>query len=813
MIAEIIIATIAAIVALVVFVIELASGQRRPEAAGGKRGGGKSGGGKSGGGGKEHAPGCLGVVDCAPGLVRCYGDCFTPVEAAAVEQVVAGNGSDPFPGLVVDIDGEQLPYRESAFAATCRRPVIAIRNRHESLRTIDFIARAARDFPDVRLVFMYRMQNFNELVAAEFFPQLEFVVGVPGISPGAPRPGNVRVISNPDEFNREAESAAGRCFVIAREMVTSGRTVIEKQNETIAAGNAAIADFIRRVRPVRFQTSLFAGYPPPPSVRWCAGVLRSYPWGGPSSAAVTIEHTPTDGAPVDFTLGYDMAALERRMFRRGLAERVYGWYPHDVPIDSVPGLCSCFDCAAEIAVWRDALSRADSSGPEPGEIAAAMNRLTDGLDRAGSDVAAAGGFASNSTATLTTPPHGLRQNRPMAKCHGEIVNWIRSDATLSAVACNAAGLTVFRGHCLTDAEHKAVVAESSKSSPSPDLDLRDDSPSLPYRRYNVADTAPRVQLHNGQRKLLMSEIDFFVGLTELTGGIAAEDITVVYAGSAPGTHIPYLGKLFPKFKWELYDPRQFAPALAHTPRVRTHVQFFEDADAEKFAGRPGIVFVSDIRTGETVSSMTTGESNKLVAQDMAMQQRWVKLMQPAAYSLKFRLPYSEKAGVEQPPVEYLAGEVRIQPWAPLSSTETRLIGGVGDWDKTAMYNPGLYEKQLFYVNTILRQWRTYRHGVPTSLVSGLDLCFDCAAEVDIWRRYDASLAPGDIAQHMNDVSRLIRRSLLENAHGIFADMSMLDKMYWVWTSQQNPNQLLSTSLPPRSGSVNAPVNRKNKHKK
>ena len=246
-------------------------------------------------------------------------------------------------------------------------------------------------------------------------------------------------------------------------------------------------------------------------------------------------------------------------------------------------------------------------------------------------------------------------------------------------------------------------------------------------------------------------------------------------------------------QWELYDPRPFAPALARTPRVRTHVQFFENADAKKYAGRPGVVFVSDIRTGERVHALSVAESNRLVAQDMAMQRTWVEIMQPAAFSLKYRLPYSDKANEVMPPVEYLAGDIRFQPWAPLSSTETRLVGGDGDWNRTAVYDPGHYEAANYYVNAMLRQWRTYRHGVPPTSVPGLDFCFDCAAEVDVWRRYETKRTRlrngGDvpvekIAAHINDVSALIRRDLREAFHGMFPDMTMIEKMPWLALAQK-----------------------------
>ena len=239
------------------------------------------------------------------------------------------------------------------------------------------------------------------------------------------------------------------------------------------------------------------------------------------------------------------------------------------------------------------------------------------------------------------------------------------------------------------------------------------------------------------------------------------------------------------------------------PRVRAHVQFFGDDDARRFAGRPGVLFVSDIRMGEAVHTLSTAAANALVADDMAMQRRWVELMRPAAFSLKFRLPYSA-AGAPSRPIEYLAGEIRVQPWAPLSSTETRLVGGAGDWARTASYDPARYEAANYYLNTITRQWRTLPHGVPTAAVPGLDLCFDCAAEVLLWRRYEAArgrpaagaAADAAVAAHMRNVSALIRRGLREAYHGMFPDMPLVDKMPWIAVAQQKGARFLGPEWRP-----------------
>jgi hypothetical protein len=73
---------------------------------------------------------------------------------------------------------------------------------------------------------------------------------------------------------------------------------------------------------------------------------------------------------------------------------------------------------------------------------------------------------------------------------------------------------------------------------------------------------------SGQRKLLLSEIEF------LTLFARPGDV-VVYAGAAPGYHIPYLLDLFPFIKMVLVDPRQFGCQCTDRLAIR-QVYFFSN---------------------------------------------------------------------------------------------------------------------------------------------------------------------------------------------------------------------------------------------
>eukprot|EP00961_Rhodomonas_salina_P293788 3934036-Rhodomonas_salina.1 len=104
---------------------------------------------------------------------------------------------------------------------------------------------------------------------------------------------------------------------------------------------------------------------------------------------------------------------------------------------------------------------------------------------------------------------------------------------------------------------------------------------------------------------------------------------------------------------------------------------------------------------------------------MLTQQRWHDIIRPLKSMLKFRLPWA--AGQ----TEYLSGDVYLQPFAPITSTESRLIP---HGHERIMWDNRKYEEQMFYFNTVTRVAR-YAHDMPVGeVVSGLDYCYDCNTE-------------------------------------------------------------------------------------
>lgn len=242
--------------------------------------------------------------------------------------------------------------------------------------------------------------------------------------------------------------------------------------------------------------------------------------------------------------------------------------------------------------------------------------------------------------------------------------------------------------------------------------LKDSDPQLPYRRRK---DEKKTVIHWGQRKLLLSEIEF---LNEYS---SAGD-NIIYVGAAPGTHIPFLSSLFPELTFLLFDPAEFS--INESSKVKIFREFFTDSVAEKYKGQ-NVLFISDIRSvSYTISS--DQEVEDAVRRDQTMQMNWVKTLEPKSSMLKFRLPWKGKSNNYTDYTDYLDGLIYLPIWGPITTTETRLI--VPDYRKNKMYDNSKYEEQMIYFNTITRV-QYYKHdvfGVP-----GLCHCYDCAAEVKV----------------------------------------------------------------------------------
>lgn len=230
--------------------------------------------------------------------------------------------------------------------------------------------------------------------------------------------------------------------------------------------------------------------------------------------------------------------------------------------------------------------------------------------------------------------------------------------------------------------------------------------------------------HQGQRKLLMSEIELLTLALEKYP-IDLEPPLVVYAGAAPGLHIPVLSEMFPVCTFHLYDPATFA--ITGSEKIKIYHREFTNADAAEYRhandtvtpAHGKVIFISDIRTKIDEES---------VWNDMLTQRGWHEAMRPSLCSLKFRLPW-DRAPDET--CQYLEGDIYLPIWGRTSTTETRLFidDRVHSGEKT--YHPHVYEEEMSFFNRSVRpalHLHTVRDG-------GFDRCYDCASEIWVLRRY------------------------------------------------------------------------------
>jgi hypothetical protein len=232
---------------------------------------------------------------------------------------------------------------------------------------------------------------------------------------------------------------------------------------------------------------------------------------------------------------------------------------------------------------------------------------------------------------------------------------------------------------------------------------------IPYKLdYELTTPKPKTVIHYGQLKMLLITLIFLIKVIKKEDNI----VHIVYIGSAAGHNILILCDMFPNTRWYLVDPNKFNPLLfKHKQVIEIKNEYFTDILAQyykdKLKKEQKFLFISDIRVGAQLEDTD-------IIRDQEMNKKWIEIMEPDYSYLKFRTPYKDAS------YKYMDGTIYIQPFAPVSSTETRLLV-TKNW-KEKVYNSKEYNGKLFYHNRIMRP------GYYPSLISNhkyLDHCFDC----------------------------------------------------------------------------------------
>lgn len=303
------------------------------------------------------------------------------------------------------------------------------------------------------------------------------------------------------------------------------------------------------------------------------------------------------------------------------------------------------------------------------------------------------------------------------------------------------------------------------------------------------------RVHWGQLKLILSDISF---LNYFWNPDQVPNPTFVSVGAAPGHHYPILVKMFPQINFVFYDPRPFSfteeDLAEFADRVDIRVQLFTDDDAREWAGRNDVLFTSDIRSINNEDLKKRGltdeqisrELEKAVDDDMKLQQGWIEIVDPVAAMLKFRLPYVDDD--QDIKYEYLDGYLLKQQWAPLSSTEVRLVPVKKDGSYVKrVWSSEKHQDKCYFFNTSIREGAEYKN-----VFSGLDEPY----EGDLTNRYD------------DTATVVILKSYLEKMTGEDAVQSDVMALYQVIVDAINAHRKFPVTLSIlRSSKVKSTVKR------
>lgn len=271
------------------------------------------------------------------------------------------------------------------------------------------------------------------------------------------------------------------------------------------------------------------------------------------------------------------------------------------------------------------------------------------------------------------------------------------------------------------------------------------APKRPYKKPSEEERGHPPTLHWGQRKLLLSEIEFLT----LYGQLSRE---VVYIGAAPGTHILILAALFPNHHFYLYDSQDFNPVLRSQKNITCYQTLFTLETASIYQSRP-ILLISDIRTANGQLSFEAFED--CVGVDMNFQKKIYETIIPVKALFKFRFPFIAQQ------FDYLVGDIYLPVWGKFQTAEARLV----PQDGIKAYDVDGYNDQMHYFNVVER----VRHYQPPMLLenpSERGYCYDCTAEITILSQYlqkIGKVSQDAIGKEVVKLSREISTSLHNNS--------------------------------------------------
>lgn len=246
------------------------------------------------------------------------------------------------------------------------------------------------------------------------------------------------------------------------------------------------------------------------------------------------------------------------------------------------------------------------------------------------------------------------------------------------------------------------------------------------RRPYGYDDATEKNVHYGQLKLLLSEMYLLSKHRDLL----PKSYVLIYVGSSPGYHIPFLVDCLPEISHcHCYD--QANTPLRDNDRFTLHRHYFTDEDAYRHSEMgEDIVLISDIRSEDhdvvktrveermrgmdpkVIKKEAEDEMERSIWDNMQSQQRWMHIMRPLLSLLKFRLPWKNVDDFAvNDEILYNDGELTFQPFMTQRGTETKLLVKQEEVGTMRLYNLKHYEEVCAHHNheRSLRHYRIFEH--------------------------------------------------------------------------------------------------------
>ena len=208
---------------------------------------------------------------------------------------------------------------------------------------------------------------------------------------------------------------------------------------------------------------------------------------------------------------------------------------------------------------------------------------------------------------------------------------------------------------------------------------------------------------------------------------------ILLIGAEPAKFLLHLMPFFPSLTWEIWNSNNYDQRIRYRRK-----EVWSNPFPLNLNQRYQLPKLPNIARNDRIFIIS-------FLQDLPFNQRLIQKIEPDESLVVFNPPNIEK-------FKYLEGTALLQPWNDQNSNETMLIPKN---NSEATWEGKRYYKQMLDFNLRTRV-RYYDHSVVSE---GLDHCFDCAAEVAVWKLYFLSKnqKPQNdiIGEHISELTKFL----------------------------------------------------------